>query len=118
MLPADSSQPSRLLTPRNSVRPTTRSVCDEPAGEDFGGVLTQYVIYYLQDHAPEGTLGEVLRLADEVRGAATLCDVNGWSSYAQHRRLLEATGDVLGGTGVLTKIGLSLFESIRVPEML
>ena len=86
-------------------------------GRDFGGALTQYVVGYLREHTPEGTLEEVFRLAGETRSAEMLSDVNAWSSYGQYRRLLEATGRLLGGPDALKTVGSHAFDSIRNSEM-
>src|ERR1700722_17820799 len=91
-----------------------------PAGvvpsRDFSGVLTQFVVGYLLDNTPAGTLEEVLRRAGETRSGAELSDVNTWSTYAQYRRLLEETGAALGGPDMLATVGHHVFDSIRVPE--
>jgi diguanylate cyclase (GGDEF)-like protein len=87
------------------------------AGRDFSGSMTQFIVDYLLDHQPPKTLDVVLQLAGETRSAATLRDVNSWSSYAQYRRLLQATGQVLGGARMLETVGRHMFDSIRNPEL-
>jgi diguanylate cyclase (GGDEF)-like protein len=87
------------------------------AERDFGGIMTQYVIGYLQRHAVKGTVEAVLRLAGETRDAATLSDSNTWSSYAQYRRLLEAAGELLGGPDAMAVAGSHTFDSLRSPEL-
>jgi diguanylate cyclase (GGDEF)-like protein len=99
---------------------TKRKVEQSESGDrDFSGVLTQYVVGYLQTCEPEGTLEQVLRSADETRTAIALSDANMWSSYAQVRRLLEATGEVLGGSSALTAVGKHVNEngSSQSPEI-
>jgi diguanylate cyclase (GGDEF)-like protein len=87
------------------------------SGRDFSGIFTQYVVDYLNACAPEGTLERVLRSAGEVRSADMLSDASTWSSYAQLRKLLEATGEALGGPGSLRVVGQHTFDSIRSPEL-
>jgi diguanylate cyclase (GGDEF)-like protein len=85
------------------------------AGAEFGDVLTIFLIEYLQENTPEGTLDEVYRLADEARLFAI--DNGGeWTPHSQRRSLLEATGVVLGGSDALTAVGRCVFDSIRRPE--
>jgi hypothetical protein len=86
------------------------------SARDFSGVLTQFVVGYLLEQMPLGTLDAVLRPAGETRDGAELSDLNTWSSYAQYRRLLEATGAVLGGPDTLATVGRHTFDSLRVPE--
>ena len=85
-------------------------------GRDFGGPLTGIIVRYLREHTPEGTIEAVLRAAGETRSADTLSDDNGWSSYQQYRRLLEATAGVLGGSAGLAIAGSRVFESIGSVE--
>ena len=87
------------------------------AGRDFGGALTQFVVGYLLEHEAPGALDRILRAAGETRTSAELADPNTWSSYVQYRRLLEATGAELGGSGALAMIGRHAFDSIRSPEL-
>ena len=88
---------------------------DEAYAHDFGGILTQYVVGYLQRETPEGTLARVLELAGETRGVAVLRDATTRSSYGGYRRLLEATSHVLGGPAALAKVGAHVFDSIQSP---
>ncbi len=89
----------------------------EYSDRDFSGMLTQFVLSYLQACTPEGTLELVLRSAGETRDVATLSDASSWSSYAQFRRLLEATGDALGGPATLSVIGRHVFDRIQSPDL-
>ena len=88
-----------------------------PTGRDFGGILTQYVVGYLRTSAPEGVLAQVLLSAGETRSLAELSDATAWSSYAQYRGLLEATGRVLGGPAMLGMVGMHVFDSIQSPDL-
>ncbi len=85
--------------------------------QDFGGILTQYVVGYLQREAPVGTLARVLELAGETRSLAILGDATTRSSYGEYRRLLEATSHVLGGPAVLNRVGAHVFDSIQSPDL-
>src|SRR5580704_6786346 len=85
---------------------------------DFSGTLTQFLISYLQTCTPEGTLERILRTAGENRAVTALCDPAAWSSYAQFRSLLEATGEVLDGPATLSLVGRHIFDSIRSPEVM
>jgi len=55
--------------------------------------------------AGDDAVDDVLRRAGEPRPLAELVDDAGWSSYAEFRRLLEATSDVLGGDDPLRSMG-------------
>jgi diguanylate cyclase (GGDEF)-like protein len=89
----------------------------EVAGEPItADLLTQFLIEYLQENTPEGTLDEVYRLADESRKFWVVSGHGEWTPYAQRRSLLEATGVVLGGSDALTAVGRCVFDSIRRPE--
>ena len=94
-----------------------RVVSAESADRDFSGIFSRYVISYLQTRTLEGSLERVLRSAGETRSATTLSDSSTWSSYAQLRKLLEATSAVLGGPSTLSAVGEHVFDSIRSPEM-
>ncbi len=85
--------------------------------QDFGGILTQYVVGYLQRETREGTLAHVLEPAGETRSLAVLGDATTRSSYGEYRRLLEATGHVLGGPAALSTIGAHVFDSIQSPDL-
>ncbi len=85
---------------------------DRSEGRDFAGNLTELVIRHLQRNAPPGALAEALALAGETRSPASLCESTTWSSYAQFRRLLEATATTLGGIERLADIGGQLFTDL------
>jgi hypothetical protein len=91
--------------------------CSESPDRDFSGVLTQYVIDYLVNEMPAGTLERVLRSAGETRPADVLGDTGTWSSYAQFRALLESTGAAIGGPSALTLVGRQVFGTIRSPDL-
>src|SRR5882724_10550057 len=74
-------------------------------GADFSGLNTRVVVEYLRDELPPGTLAAVLAEAGETRPIEVLFDDTSWSSYKQLRRLLEATGVVMGGPRSLGPIG-------------
>ena len=85
----------------------------------FSGINTRLVIEHLRDKMPPGTLDTVLEAAGETRSMDMLLDDTNWTSYSQMRRLLVATGEVMGGPRSLAPIGRDasvLSES--VPEML
>ncbi len=84
---------------------------------DVSGMATQYLISYLQDFEPAGTLQKVFREAGETRSAKTLQTASTWSSYAQYRRLLEATGSVLNGLDTLAHVSDHVFDSHQSPEL-
>jgi diguanylate cyclase (GGDEF)-like protein len=85
---------------------------------EFSGSNTRFVIGYLQDRAPAGTLEAVLGRAEETRSVAQLMDPSEWSSYGEFRRLLEATKAVLGGPDALDEIGRYSFDAVTSPELL
>ncbi len=85
----------------------------------FSGINTRLVVEHLRDKMPPGTLVTVLEAAGETRSMDMLLDDSTWTSYSQMRRLLVATGEVMGGSRSLAPIGRDagvLSES--VPEML
>lgn len=81
-----------------------------------GDVLTEFLVNYLRDCTPQGTLEEVLRLADESRKASLAWDGPTWTPYELRRSMLEAAAVVLGGIEALTEVGRHAFDSIRNPE--
>ena len=93
----------------------------EPAMSEahFSGINTRLIIEHLRDKMAPGTLDAVLERAGETRSMDVLLDDTKWTSYSQMRRLLVATGEVMGGPRSLAPIGRDarvLSES--VPEML
>jgi diguanylate cyclase (GGDEF)-like protein len=88
------------------------AVAAEP---DIADVLTCFLIEYLQENTPAGTLDEVYRLADESQQFALELGVT-WTPHSRRRSLLEATGVVLGGPDALMAVGRCVFDSIRRPE--
>jgi diguanylate cyclase (GGDEF)-like protein len=91
----------------------------EPVHSDreFSGILTQYIVGFLQTATPEGTLEYVLRTAGETRTADELSDPNTRSSYTQYRSLLEAVSHALEGPSSLVMLGSHVFDSIQSPEL-
>jgi diguanylate cyclase (GGDEF)-like protein len=85
------------------------------AEPDISDVLTLFLIEYLQENTPAGTLEEIYRRADQSRHFAL---ENGaeWTPYSRRRSILEATGVVLGGPDALMAVGRCVFDSIRRPE--
>jgi diguanylate cyclase (GGDEF)-like protein len=83
---------------------------------DAGDMLTQFLIEYLQENTPAGSLEEVYRLAEASRRFWIISGRGEWTPYAQRRSLLEAAGVVLGGSDALTAVGRCVFDSIRRPE--
>jgi diguanylate cyclase (GGDEF)-like protein len=88
----------------------------ETADRDFSGLLTQYLVSYLQTCTPAGTLEHILQLAGEERGPSTLCDATTWSSYGQYRALLEATSEVLGAAA-LVEVANHVYDDIQSAEL-
>ncbi len=88
-----------------------------PISRDVNGVALQYLISYLQDHEPAGTLQKVFREAGETRSPKTVQSAASWSSYAQFRRLLEATGSVLDGLTTLARVCDHVFDAHQSPEL-
>jgi hypothetical protein len=87
--------------------------------QDSGDVLTRFLVEYLYQNTPPGTLEEVYRLADVSHLAEQLGPDAGWSPYVRRRSLLEAAAVVLGaGADALTAIGQCVFNSIRRPELM
>ena len=84
---------------------------------DFGGILTQYVVGYLQRETPEGSLARVLAMAGETRSVAVLSDATTRSTYGEYRRLLEAASHELGGPDALTGVGAHVFDSVQSPDL-
>jgi diguanylate cyclase (GGDEF)-like protein len=89
-----------------------------PSDRDFSGVVTQFLISYLQSDASGETLERVLLSAGETRSVAELSEASTWSTYTQLRRLLEATGNELGGPATLSVVGQHALDSIQSPELL
>jgi diguanylate cyclase (GGDEF)-like protein len=87
------------------------------AGQDFSGLIMHLVIRYIQTCMPQGTLEQILRSAGETRDVATLNDAGTWNSYSQFRRLLEATGEAMGGPAALSVIGRHALDSIHSPDL-
>jgi len=71
-------------------------VFSEPFEADSDDVISQFMVEYLQQNTPEGTLEEVYRVAGESWKAATHGGQDAWTPYARRRSLLEAAGVVLG----------------------
>ena len=91
----------------------------EPFEADSGDVVSQFMIEYLQQNTPEGTLEEVYRVAEASRKAGALGADGAWTPYARRRSLLEAAGVVLGGgPEALREVGRHVFNTIRRPERL
>ena len=93
----------------------------EPAMSEahFSGINTRLVIEHLRDKMAPGTLGTVLEQAGETRSLDVLLDDTQWTSYSQMRRLLVATGEVMGGPRSLAPIGRDArVLSETAPEML
>jgi diguanylate cyclase (GGDEF)-like protein len=94
---------------------------------DFSGIVTAYAMTFLES-CPPGTLERVFAAAGETRTSAELMSSTTWSSYAQVRRLLEATAEELGGRHVLEQVGVvyvmgnpefvGLVQSLGSPEVL
>jgi diguanylate cyclase (GGDEF)-like protein len=91
---------------------------DRIPGRDAGGSITGFVVGYLQQEASPEILREILRASGETRTATQLADVGVWSSYAQMRRLFEATGAILGGVQVLRTVGEYALDSLATPELI
>jgi diguanylate cyclase (GGDEF)-like protein len=84
---------------------------------DVSGVAIQYLISYLEACEPAGALEQILREAGETRSPTTLRAATTWSSYAQFRRLLEATGNVLDGLTTLSHVSDHVFDLNQSPEL-
>ena len=84
---------------------------------DVSGVAIQYLISYLEACEPAGALEQILREAGETRSPTTLRAATTWSSYAQFRRLLEATGNVLDGLTTLSHVSDQVFDLNQSPEL-
>jgi diguanylate cyclase (GGDEF)-like protein len=94
-----------------------RKVEKTESGRDFSGVITRYLLSFLQTSTPPGTIERVLHDAGETRPMEVLCDASGWSSYDQYRRLLEATARELGGVAKLKDIGQSVYDVMLSPDL-
>jgi diguanylate cyclase (GGDEF)-like protein len=91
----------------------------EPFEADSGDVISQFMVEYLQQNTPEGTLEEVYRVAQESLKVRAQDADGAWTPYARRRSLLEAAGVVLGGgPEALREVGRCVFDSIRRPEVL
>jgi diguanylate cyclase (GGDEF)-like protein len=98
------------------VMTAREGVLSEPFEADSSDVISQFMIEYLEQNTPEGTLQEVYRIAGESRKVATDGDAGAWTPYARRRSLLEAAGVVLGGgPEALEAVGRCVFNSIRRP---
>ena len=90
---------------------------DLPPGLHFAGVNTWLLIRYLRDQADHTVAARVLRDARETRTEDELFDLATWSSYAQFRRLLEATAANCGGSSALTRAAGGGLADPSMPEM-
>jgi diguanylate cyclase (GGDEF)-like protein len=86
------------------------------SGRQFTGSNTRWVVAYLRNHMPSGSLEAVLDRAGEPRSPELLSDEATWSTYEQFRSLLEATAETLGGVDQLRAIGLHSFEAMAIPD--
>jgi diguanylate cyclase (GGDEF)-like protein len=68
---------------------------------DVSHTAVRLVLEHVAHVAGDRGLGDVLRLAGELRPTSDLLDDTRWSSYAQFRALLEATVEVIGTDGLL-----------------
>jgi diguanylate cyclase (GGDEF)-like protein len=84
---------------------------------DINGLIVQTLFGYLGAWAPAGSIERVLQLSGDARPIADLSDAATWTTYAQFRSLLEAAGEVLGGSEHLSQIGLHVYDSIQSPEL-
>ncbi len=99
------------------VTPARGQMLLEPFEADAGDVISQFLVEYLQQNTPEGTLEEVYRVAEESRKARAQVVGGAWTPYARRRSLLEAAGVVLGGgPDALREVGRCVFDAIRRPE--
>jgi diguanylate cyclase (GGDEF)-like protein len=89
----------------------------QPADRDVSGFVLRYLFSYLQTCQPEGTLERILEDAGEVRALDELTNSATWSSYAQFRRLLQSTGNLLHGPATLSEVGRHVFDSIQTPAL-
>jgi len=86
---------------------------------DSSDAPTRFLLEYLQENTPEGTLEEVYRLADVTYLADSSGSDADWRAFVRRRSLLEAAGMVLGGgPDALTAVGKCVFNSIRRPELM
>jgi len=78
------------------------------SGNDVGRHVSNTLFRLALEHAERvggtGTIAGILEQAGENRPLGELFDDSAWSSYGQLRRLLEATGEVLGGVEPLTGV--------------
>jgi diguanylate cyclase (GGDEF)-like protein len=94
-----------------------RAAQAEPADRDVSGFVLKYLISYLQTCESEGTLERILQNAGEHRTLQELTSGTTWSSYAQFRRLLESTGNLLDGLATLSEVGRHVFDLIQTPAL-
>jgi diguanylate cyclase (GGDEF)-like protein len=81
-----------------------------PSERDFSGVITGYLIAFLRAQTGDA-LSRVFALAGDTRAPESLVADTTWSTYAQVRRLLEATASLLGGPEVLVRAGAAFVVS-------
>jgi diguanylate cyclase (GGDEF)-like protein len=81
-----------------------------PSERDFSGVVTGYLIAFLRAQTADA-LPRVFALAGDTRAPESLVADTTWSTYAQVRRLLEATASLLGGPEVLVRAGAAFVVS-------
>jgi diguanylate cyclase (GGDEF)-like protein len=79
----------------------------EPPRE-ITGVVTRMIVGYVQEHAGEAGVAELLRRAGETRTPRELSDELRWSSYAQMRHLLRAANEVFDDPRAAYQVGASL----------
>jgi hypothetical protein len=86
------------------------------SGRDVSGILSYYVLHYLETNTSAGTVARVLQAAGERRSMDVMRDAAVWSSYDQFRRLLEATSAVVNEP--LSCIGRHIHESADSPDLM
>jgi diguanylate cyclase (GGDEF)-like protein len=77
------------------------------SGRHFSGTMTGPLFERVRDCLGEQGIEQLRLLADDERSVAELLDVDGWSTYAQARALLEAGAVLLAEHGGLESVGRS-----------
>jgi len=77
----------------------------------MSNAVTAQLVRFVDRRAGEAGVARLLELAGETRPIFQLEDLTGWSSWDQGRALLEAAGEVLGGTHLLREVA---HEWVRV----
>jgi PAS domain S-box-containing protein len=95
--------------------PATTSEAPPVEGYDLSSAVVAGVVGYLRQHAGQEVLATVLARAGETRDADWLIGGMGGDTYAEFRRLLEATGELCGSDS-LREAGAYPYHQMLNPQ--